>query len=145
MLQDTEGVIRSRNSNNKQCNCQWKKNGKMTNNDIKTLHRKIHIELYKNHWNWGLTQVLRKCKKWFLLYQCHASGYSCYIPTQWWKYVWFLDHPTEDFPIKPQMVDHFNCRLNTTVRKVFPKPTCQAHVNVRYLCIVELVYKNLSK
>ena len=39
------------------------------------------------------------------------------------------------------MDDQFNLRLNTTFRKVFPKPICQMHVNVRYLFIVQLVYK----
>jgi hypothetical protein len=51
--------------------------------------------------------------------------------------VLFLDHPNEDFPIEPQIVDQLNLRLNITFRKVFPKPICQAHINVRYLFIVK--------
>ena len=51
--------------------------------------------------------------------------------------VLFLDHPTEDFPFKPQIDYQFNIRLNATFRKVFPEPICQAHINVRYLFIVK--------
>jgi hypothetical protein len=51
--------------------------------------------------------------------------------------VLFLDHPNEDFPIKPQIDEQFNLRLNTTFRKVFPKPLCKAYINVRYLFIVK--------
>jgi hypothetical protein len=66
----------------------------------------------------------------YFVYKICVGGNIKYI-------VLFLDHPNENIPIEPQIDDQLNLRLNTTFRKVFPKPICQAHINVRYLFIVK--------
>lgn len=63
-----------------------------------------------------------------IVYKC-TYGFSSYehvLELQSHDYEY---HPNENIPIEPQIDDQLNLRLNTTFRKVFPKPICQAHIN----------------
>ena len=131
----------------------------------KTLHRKLKIERYKPHQDRGelgcsgressfcsfsttrrvslvTNQPCDKSRKYDGKY-IFLFGFLCTLTNvnkclRNIKYiVLFLDHPNENIPIEPQIDDQLNLRLNTTFRKVFPKPICQAHINVRYLFIVK--------
>ena len=57
LFEDTKVVIRSRKSKERQYNGQKKKD-KRTNNDLKTLHRKVKIEQHKPHLKLMWTLVL---------------------------------------------------------------------------------------
>ena len=63
-----------------------------------------------------------------IVYKC-TYGFSSYQHVLELKSSEYEYHPNEDFPIKPQIDEHFNLRLNTIFRKVFPKPICKAYIN----------------